>query len=409
VEKVDGVIINTQILDYDGAGNVITDGEYTYTWQMGRQLQGISGTDITTSYKYNENGLRSEKIVNGMKHEYTYLGSSVTREIIKELVFDAQGNIIDETILWTIHYSYAGDSSPVSMNVNGTEYYYLKNAQGDITHIVDTDGNEVASYEYDAWGNHLRITGDDVIAELNPYRYRGYRYDSETGLYYLQSRYYNPEWGRFINADAIMGSVGELLDHNWYAYCGNNPVSRLDEDGEAWVVVGAIAGAIVGGIVGGVISYKRNGSVDWRYVAGGAVTGALIGSGVGLIAAKATTAATAATAGSGALTSDVLSKGPVNTVVYKGLNAGKQVYVGISKNLPQRIAAHGDRFDRINEITDPLTRLQARAVEQVIIEYARVSSLGYQNIINSISPKNPIYNEAIRWGTEFCRIHNFLR
>lgn len=78
--------------------------------------------------------------------------------------------------------SYAGGSNPVSMNVNGTEYYYLKNAQGDITHIVDGEGNEVGAYEYDAWGNHLEVTSGE-IAELNPYRYRGYRYDAETGLY----------------------------------------------------------------------------------------------------------------------------------------------------------------------------------------------------------------------------------
>jgi YD repeat-containing protein len=176
VEKVDGVTVSTQVLAYDGAGNLLTDGEVTCTWQMGRQLQGITGTDLTTSYKYNENGLRTEKTANGQTHEYTLLGSSVTREVIR----DSQGNI-----LWTIHYSYAGDSTPVSMNVNGTEYYYLKNAQGDITHIVDCDGVEVASNEYDAWGNHPSINGGD-IAEINPYRYRGYRYDSETGLFYCK-------------------------------------------------------------------------------------------------------------------------------------------------------------------------------------------------------------------------------
>jgi YD repeat-containing protein len=176
VEKLDGVTTSTQTLTYDGAGNLITDGEFTYTWQMGRQLQGITGTGLNTSYKYNENGLRTEKTANGQTHEYTLLGSSVTREVIR----DSQGNI-----LWTIHYSYAGDSTPVSMNVNGTEYYYLKNAQGDITHIVDCDGVEVASNEYDAWGNHPSINGGD-IAEINPYRYRGYRYDSETGLFYCK-------------------------------------------------------------------------------------------------------------------------------------------------------------------------------------------------------------------------------
>ena len=155
-EKVDGATTSNKTLTYDGVGNLLNDGEYSYTWQMGRQLQGISGTGFTTSYKYNENGLRTEKIVNGQTHEYTLLGSSVTREVIK----DSAGNV-----LWTIHYSYAGDSTPVSMNVNGTEYYYLKNGQGDITHIVDGDGNEVASYEYDAWGNHLEVDGGD-IAEL---------------------------------------------------------------------------------------------------------------------------------------------------------------------------------------------------------------------------------------------------
>ena len=141
-----------------------------------------------------------------------------------EVIRDSQGNI-----LWTIHYSYAGDSTPVSMNVNGTEYYYLKNAQGDITHIVDSDGNEVAAYEYDAWGNHLSVTGGD-IAELNPYRYRGYRYDSETGLYYLQSRYYNPEWGRFISADPLL-RTSHIIGINAYLYCDNDPVNLIDSDG----------------------------------------------------------------------------------------------------------------------------------------------------------------------------------
>jgi RHS repeat-associated protein len=191
---------------------------------MGRQLQGITGTDLNASYKYNENGLRTQKTVNGQTHEYTLLGSSVTREVIR----DNAGNI-----LWTIHYSYAGEGTPVSMNVNGTEYYYLKNAQGDITHIVDGDGNEVASYEYDAWGNHLEVTGGD-IAQLNPYRYRGYRYDSETGLYYLQSRYYNPEWGRFINADGYVNTGQGIVGSNMFAYCGNNPISRIDSAGYSW-------------------------------------------------------------------------------------------------------------------------------------------------------------------------------
>lgn len=109
------------------------------------------------------------------------------------------------------------------MNLNDVEYYYIKNAQGDIIGLFDNDGNQVASYTYDSWsklisikdGSGVDITKDTAsIGYKNPYRYRGYRYDTETGLYYLNSRYYNPEWGRFMNADALGGQVAELLSHN---------------------------------------------------------------------------------------------------------------------------------------------------------------------------------------------------
>jgi RHS repeat-associated protein len=103
----------------------------------------------------------------------------------------------------------------------------------DITGILDGAGNQIASYTYDSWGKLVSIGGvlADSVGVKNPYRYRGYRYDTETGLYYLQSRYYNPEWGRFLNADAIAGAVGELLGANVYAYAGNNPVNLIDKDG----------------------------------------------------------------------------------------------------------------------------------------------------------------------------------
>jgi RHS repeat-associated protein len=88
------------------------------------------------------------------------------------------------------------------MNLNGTEYYYIKNAQGDIIGLFDKTGTQVVSYSYDTWGKLISIGGSlaSTVGAENPYRYRGYRYDSETGLYYLQSRYYNPDWGRFVNA-----------------------------------------------------------------------------------------------------------------------------------------------------------------------------------------------------------------
>lgn len=126
------------------------------------------------------------------------------------------------------------------MNLNGTEYYYVKNAQGDIIGLIDKSRATVASYTYDSWGKLISIkdgSGNDIanntsgVGYKNHYRYISYRYDTETGLYYLERRYYNPEWGRFINADALGGSIGELLSHNVFAYCKDNCVNRYDCDG----------------------------------------------------------------------------------------------------------------------------------------------------------------------------------
>ena len=123
---------------------------------------------------------------------------------------------------------------------NGTKYWYDKNLQGDITAIRNASGTLVAQYEYDAWGKHISITdgsGNDVsnnethIANINPFRYRGYYFDVETGWYYLNARYYAPNVGRFISPDAILGANGGLQGYNLFAYCNNNPVMYIDPNG----------------------------------------------------------------------------------------------------------------------------------------------------------------------------------
>ncbi|WP_055666122.1 RHS repeat domain-containing protein [Desnuesiella massiliensis] len=142
------------------------------------------------------------------------------------------------------------------MNLNGAEYFYLRNAQGDIIGLIDGDGVRVVSYAYDSWGKLISIKDKDSkdvttdtnhVGYKNPYRYRGYRYDNETSLYYLQSRYYNPEWGRFLNADALAGTVGDLLSHNIFAYCGNNPINIKDPNGYFWKKVMDFFNNIFGG------------------------------------------------------------------------------------------------------------------------------------------------------------------
>ena len=116
---------------------------------------------------------------------------------------------------------------------NGTTYYYITNIQGDVIGIANQSGQLVVQYLYNAWGVHLETTGTmaATLGQLNPLRYRGYVYDTETELYYLQSRYYDPELGRFINADAFVSTGQGLLGNNMFAYCLNNPVLFSDANG----------------------------------------------------------------------------------------------------------------------------------------------------------------------------------
>ena len=124
---------------------------------------------------------------------------------------------------------------PIGFEYNGVQYYYVTNLQGDIIAILDTNGTCVAEYSYDAWGNCTIDSDTNGIAEINPLRYRGYYFDSDTGLYYLQSRYYDSNIGRFVNSDTpliVAVDAESLFQYNIFAYCNNNPISYVDHCGE---------------------------------------------------------------------------------------------------------------------------------------------------------------------------------
>jgi len=168
------VLDKTIIYNYDVGGNITSKTEYAYTKNQN------PGTPIRTiNYTY-DTGKRYEKTANAVTTRYHLVGDRVTYET----------NGTD-----SIYYTYDANGSLLSMNLNGNEYYYIRNLQGDITGIIDSTGEQVVSYTYDTWGKLISMTGPlaSTVGEKNPYRYRGYRYDRETGLYYLQSRYYNPE------------------------------------------------------------------------------------------------------------------------------------------------------------------------------------------------------------------------
>ena len=130
-------------------------------------------------------------------------------------------------------FTYDASGNPQTVTYGGTTYYYATNLQGDVIAILNSAGTKVVSYTYDAWGNSINIAHSmaSTLGTLNPLRYRSYVYDHETGLYYLQSRYYNPEVGRFINADAFTSTGQGLLGNNMFAYCLNNPVCNKDTAG----------------------------------------------------------------------------------------------------------------------------------------------------------------------------------
>ncbi len=156
-----------------------------------------------------------------------------------------------------ILYLYDASGSPIGMMYRTTSYdiadwdvfWFEKNLQGDVVAVYNNVGTKVATYNYsDAWGNHLvsySYGGSSTGAQYNPFRYRGYYYDTDLGMYYLQSRYYDPNTCRFINADGYVSTGQGLIGYNMFAYCGNNPVNRVDPTGEVWWVVAVVAVVIV--------------------------------------------------------------------------------------------------------------------------------------------------------------------
>ena len=246
---------NGHTITYDAIGNPLNyynGSSFSFTWKNGRQLATAAKGTYVLSYDYNDEGIRTSKTVNGVEHTYSLSGSQITAE-------EWGSNLCV--------YLYDADGSPIGMQYRTTSmakgdfytFWFEKNLQGDIVAVYNESGTKVYTYQYDAWGNctatPVSSIGANIYAQYNPFRYRGYYYDSETGFYLTGTRYYDPEIGRFINADGEISDVGgNVLGYNLFAYCFNNPVNMDDPTGQwpKWIgkaiAVVAVAAVVVAAV-----------------------------------------------------------------------------------------------------------------------------------------------------------------
>ena len=228
------MVYDGQLLSYDDIGNPLNfrDG-ISMTWKNGRQLATLTNGQTSASYDYDESGIRTKKTVNGVTTTFQLDGSKIVSE-------NRNGTVQS--------YFYDENGSVLGITYGGENYYFRKNFRNDVLAILNASGEVVVEYSYDPWGNILAVTGTlaSTLGADNPFRYRGYYYDTETGFYYVSSRYYDPEVGRYLNADGYVSTGQGILGNNMFAYCGNNPVNNCDPSGQFFISALLVGGLVLG-------------------------------------------------------------------------------------------------------------------------------------------------------------------
>ena len=259
---------------YDAGGNPTVLRGMALTWGEGRRLKRIAATAGAVTFAYDSDGKRVRKTSGENTTTYYYNGN-----VLSGLVRRAAGSTGVGT---TVQFVYDTQGKPFMLRLNGKmDYFYLYNGLGDVTGLVDSSNQVVVRYQYNSWGKvtSTQDTSGVSLATLNPFRYRKYVHDPETGLYCLGSRYYDPEVGRFVNADdpsTIFAKPQELYSKNLYVYCNNNPIIRKDVQG--YFPIPCIVGAVVGAVVSG-FSYvlSSGGEIDGVELAKSCLVGAVSG------------------------------------------------------------------------------------------------------------------------------------
>ena len=237
---VDGVTRTISYADAANPFNWFNGTDYTnLTWTQGRRLSNVTKGNDLYSYEYDMSGVRSVKVADGLRHEYV----TQNGRVVRESVYGLNSNTGEYTVFqYALDFVYDESGHPFLMRRYYNEaqtsyntYHYVLNAQGDVIKLLHGSNTTVAEYSYDAWGNILDSSGS--LRNTNPLRYRGYYYDKETGFYYLQSRYYDPALGRFLNADSYASTGQGFIGHNMFAYCNNSPSLTSDHTGKKLEIV----------------------------------------------------------------------------------------------------------------------------------------------------------------------------
>ncbi|MFR3418472.1 MAG: RHS repeat-associated core domain-containing protein [Christensenellales bacterium] len=377
-------------ITYDASGNPTNYLGATLVWE-GQRLKSYTPKDASSGransyvYSYDENGIRTRKTIGSTVTDYYYNGTLLMGTVKTTTHSDGS------TTTSKLRFSYDANGKVVAVNYNGNYYYYLRNAQSDIVKLIDKTGATVVEYRYDSWGKLLSTSGSlaSTLGKNNPFRYRGYVYDEETGFYYLQSRYYNPEVGRFISSDVLLSTGQGVLGHNAYAYCLNNPVNMSDS-------CGLYAEAIK------PLDKAGGGSVD-IVTAIGSIIATIT---VAITKAASSDAETDAKPNTDSRTRPKPPKGdeeePAVYTVYGLIDSKDTVqYVGRTKNIAARKKAHENSNARghltMHIFRDGLTYDQARGLEQLLmVYYHTLNALNpANNQINGIRMNNPKYRHYI--------------
>lgn len=303
-------------LDFYPTSMFIGGVSHNLTWQ-GKRLVGV-GDDI--SYTYNHQGLRIKKETTDDTITYTFEGSNIIS--------------MTKTIYDTTHrldFTYDAQNQLIGLTTSEGNYFYIRDITNNIIGLIDTNGEYVVKYKYDVWGKLLEkdIITPCIASEHNPFIFKGYYYDEETGLFMVGHRYYNPEWGRWLSPDDIEYLDSQSINGlNLYAYCGNDPVNKYDPTGHFAISIGFLIGSIligaaVGAGISGVSAYaegERGWDLVWDIV-GGAVFGAAIGA----------TAALGGAAGLGAVAGSAVTGANISMGAALGLSIGGMAFASATK------------------------------------------------------------------------------